>query len=325
MSNKIIVSKQNNPCFNLALEEYLFEKNKGDIIFYLWQNKNTVVIGRTQNAYNECKINQLQDDNGKLVRRTTGGGAVYHDMGNLNFSFICPENEYSLKRQLGLILEVVKSYNIDAEFSGRNDLLTQGKKFSGNAFKITKEKCLHHGTILIDTNAEKLGKYLNPSFNKMKSKGIKSVKSRIINLIELNKDIKVQEFIERLQKAFINEYGKAETIEDLSNIKNDEYFIKLLDKHNSWEWIYGENPQFDTQITKVYSFGEFKYLFDVKNGNIQDLKIYSDTLNCDFLFELEKALKGIKYNTNSVLENTKQLNVFNEYKEFTETVKDIII
>ncbi|HOV70336.1 MAG TPA: lipoate--protein ligase family protein, partial [Clostridia bacterium] len=164
MNLKIILTAITDPHQNLAFEEYLFETADEDTAtMYLWTNASTVVIGRNQNPWRECKVELLEKDGGKLSRRTTGGGAVYHDLGNLNFSFIMSKEAYSVQRQLGVIIEAVRSLGIDAEFSGRNDILACGRKFSGNAFAVRKNGALHHGTLLINADMDMLTHYLTVS------------------------------------------------------------------------------------------------------------------------------------------------------------------
>jgi len=171
---RIFYSEEYNPWYNLALEEYLIDRVEEDeIILYLWQNEHTVVIGRNQNAWKECRCSKLEErDGGYLARRLSGGGAVYHDLGNLNFTFLMERDDYDLHKQLSVILDAVKKLGIEAEFSGRNDLTAQGKKFSGNAFYFGTDKAYHHGTILYDTEIEPLLEYLSVSSEKIKTKGI---------------------------------------------------------------------------------------------------------------------------------------------------------
>ena len=202
--NKLLyMSMSMDPWYNLATEEALFDKyGEDNIVFYLWRNHNTVVVGRNQNALNECKCDVLESNGGKLARRITGGGAVFHDEGNLNFTFIMPKDVYNVKRQLKVILNAVRSFGIEAEFTGRNDLTVNDRKFSGNAFCIRNSKAFHHGTILMATDMSKLSDYLKVSKDKIKSKGVKSVKSRVVNLSSLNPEINVSNMKTALIKAF---------------------------------------------------------------------------------------------------------------------------
>ena len=208
-STSIALAQGYDPWLNLSLEELLLGRVGDDeAILYLWQNQHTVVVGRHQNAWRECHAEKLEADGGKLARRLSGGGAVYHDLGNLNFTFIVPKPAYDLHRQLKVILGAARTVGVDAEFSGRNDILADGRKFSGNAFYHGRKASYHHGTILIDVDMTVLQKYLNVPQQKMAAKGVTSVKSRVINLRELVPTLTIEEMQQAMMQAFIAEYGE---------------------------------------------------------------------------------------------------------------------
>ena len=209
---RYLITNETDPYKNLALEEYLLDNvTEDECILYLWQNEKTVVVGRNQNPWKECLIKDLGQDQGRLVRRLSGGGAVYHDLGNLNFTFLVTKDNYNVAKQLDVIIKAVNNLGIPAIKSGRNDIIVEEKKFSGNAFYSTGDKCYHHGTILVDVDMPSLSKYLNVSKAKLKSKGVDSVKSRVANLIEYRHDLT----IDRLKTELIVGFGKAYGLEPI--------------------------------------------------------------------------------------------------------------
>jgi lipoate-protein ligase A len=204
---EIIHTKTLDPWWNLAVEEYLlYNLEKDKCVLYLWQNQNTVVIGRNQNAWRECRTKLLEEEGGRLARRLSGGGAVFHDTGNLNFTFLVNRGDYNLEKQVGVILSAVKKVGIAAEMTGRNDMTVDGKKFSGNAFCFRKFNAYHHGTILVSADIGKLTRYLQVSTEKIRSKGIESVQSRVTNLAEYNPDLTIEEISAALTPSFASAF-----------------------------------------------------------------------------------------------------------------------
>lgn len=297
MKHQIIVGESLNPWENLALEELIFSRHQEGAILYLWQNQNTVVIGKNQNAWRECRLEALEKDGGKLARRSSGGGAVFHDIGNLNFTFIGDNQLYDVQRQLDVIKKAVLKFGIKAEFSGRNDLILSegGEKFSGNAFWVTREKSLHHGTILIHVDMEKLGKYLAPPKEKLESKGIKSVRSRVCNLKERAPEITVDAVRQALKEAFIEEYGEAELVSPEAFQGQD--LDKLVEKYSSWEWRAGRSPNFDVSLEKRFPWGSVELQAALKGGKIQDAAAYSDSMDEAIGEKLKGALLGCPFVT----------------------------
>lgn len=285
-----------NPHRNLAVEEYLFSKcGEDEAILYLWQNENTIVIGKNQNAWRECRISRIEEDGAVIARRISGGGAVFHDLGNLNFTFLVSKENYNLKRQLEVILRAVKKLGIHAEASGRNDILVEGQKFSGNAFHEHKGRCYHHGTIMVDVKLGELNKYLNVSKKKLESKGIKSVRSRVTNLISYNPELTINQLKKALRETFEEVYGYPSRI-----IKEEELdkqaVQELYEKYASWEWVYGKEFEFQYEVSERFEWGQVDIQFQVDSGQIVDAAVYSDSLRPEVIQKLPRELKGIRYN-----------------------------
>lgn len=301
MKLRLAKSNSYNPWHNLSLEEYLMSTVKDDeIILYLWQNEHTVVIGKNQNAWKECAWQQLEADNGKLARRLSGGGAVYHDLGNLNFTFIMNKEHYNLHKQHTVIINALKSFDVEAEFSGRNDMLINGKKFSGHAYYFNKDKSYHHGTLMVNSDIEKLGYYLKPSEKKIKSKGVDSVRSRVTNITDVNPNVTIEKLKQAMDESFIKLYDgeiSHETYDENIELIND-----LYEKYSSWEWRFGQSPVFDISYTEKFSWGEVEFQFTQKNGEIIDSKIYTDAMDTELFNGLNDAFIGCKFQINQILE-----------------------
>lgn len=285
---------------NLALEELLFQSIKPDgVILYLWQNENTVVIGRNQNAWRECKLDAFSAQDGKLARRMTGGGAVYHDLGNQNFSFLAPPEFYNLTRQTEVIRRAVKSFGIDAYFSGRNDILADGRKFSGNAYHQSAHGALHHGTILISSDMARLGQFLNPSPEKLAAKGVESVRARVMNLCEIAPQITPETMRKALLEAFREVYGMEP--QPLLPTKLDESRLaELTKRYQSEEWRLGQVSAFSYELRERFSFGEIECLFQVEQGRINHIEIYSDVMDADWIIRMKENLRGTAFSAEAV-------------------------
>lgn len=291
-----------DPYRNLAVEEYLtLHVQPGECILYLWQNQKTVVIGKNQNCWKECKVNDLERDGGHLVRRLSGGGAVYHDMGNLNFTFCVRKENYDVDRQLSVIVEAVRSFGLDAEKTGRNDITAGGRKFSGNAFYRSGVFCYHHGTLLVSADMQQMGKYLNVSKQKLQSNGVDSVRSRVVNLRELEKTVTIEALEDRLQKAFAQVYGcKAEPLREEELDWNE--IRKSEQRFSSWDWKYGRKIPFQYSAQERFSWGEAELQFYVDGGIVREVNVFSDGMEQEFLSGLEKVWTGCRYEEQALLD-----------------------
>ena len=294
MCARIFRCADTQPHRNLAREEALLlacGAQSGAALF-LWQNAAAVIIGRHQNAWRECRCGLLAREGVVLARRTTGGGAVFHDLGNLNFSFILPRAEYDLDRQLGVVCAAVRSFGIACEFSGRNDLLAQGRKFSGNAFRFTREGALHHGTLLVCADAERMGRYLRPSPEKLAARGVASVPSRVVNLSELSAAVTVEALAQAMEDAFRAEYGPA-VREDAENAPWPGY-AALAARNASWAWNYGATPAFDVAFAHRFPWGGVELQLSRAEGRAADCTVYTDAMDTELAPRLRAALTGCR-------------------------------
>ena len=290
---KLIISTQTNPYINIAVENHLLSlPSDGEVTMYLWQNHRTVVIGQNQNPYAECNVAQLEHDGGYLMRRRTGGGAVFHDLGNLNFSFVVPYEAYDTTRQFSVLRHAVETYVLDTAVSGRNDFLCQGRKFSGNAFAKGKYQRLHHGTILIRTDVADLQRYLKVKPAKLQKHGVASVQSRVVNLSELVPEITAQNIVPRLIAAFEQEYGTPLQTIDFDTVSAHPEVQELYSQFASDEWKYGRWQQFEAQQSAQFDWGavEVAVQVDEAAGIIRSVDIASDSLFPDVITHAEQLL-----------------------------------
>lgn len=292
---KFILSTQSNPYLNIAVENYLLSlPSDGDITLYLWGNRRTVVIGQYQNPYAECDLQRLESDGGFLMRRRTGGGAVYHDLGNLNFSFIVPYECYDQQKQFSVLQQAVASYGLDTELSGRNDVLCQGRKFSGNAFAKGKHQRLHHGTILIRTDMHDIQQYLKVKPAKLHKHGVDSHRSRVVNLSELCPEISAEAIVPRLLAAFEQVYGSPATHLDFDQVAACREVQQLRQEFEAPEWKYGRWQQFEAQRSAQFDWGgvELCLQIDETSATITSAAIASDCLMPDAIRTAQELLTG---------------------------------
>lgn len=290
------------PYHNLAVEQQLLERLPADsCILYLWQNSDCIVIGRNQNPWSECATALLRNDNIPIVRRYSGGGAVYHDLGNLNYTFITSNKNYDPEKHASVIVCACQKIGIRASISGRNDILTEGQKFSGNAFYHAKGKSLHHGTLLIDVNVEKMTHYLTPSTAKLHAKGISSVRSRVINLSELCPDLTPQDMAAHILRAFEEIYGaqaSAFTLQPQDHQIIDEHASIL----RSAQWIFESAPPFNFTLEGCFLWGTLQILLQVTHGHITHVAVYSDSLEHTLSDQLQNALTGCSFTISQMVE-----------------------
>lgn len=292
---RIFESNTFDPYVNLAIEKYLLDAvAPNECILYLWQNQNTVVIGRNQNPWVECRTSLLEEEGGHLARRLSGGGAVFHDLGNLNFTFLVSPDNYDVDRQLSVIQAACGYVGITAEKSGRNDLLAGGCKFSGNAFYKTKLGAYHHGTILIAADMDKLQRYLSPSKAKLQAKGVASVRSRVINLSELSPSLTCEDMKMHMANAFAQVYGLTPGQVTLGQDAWAE-IEETARLYGSWDYLYGTPLPFSFSCEARYDWGQIRLELQAINGSIIGVKAYSDAMDWQISTAIEQALTGCAF------------------------------
>ena len=293
---RLINNTSNDSFFNMAVEEY-FLQTASEPLVILWRNAHTVVIGRNQNALEEVDMDFVHHNNIDVVRRLTGGGAVFHDRGNINFTVIQkhePELFQNYEHFTRPICEYLQTLGVDARFAGRNDLLIDGKKFSGNAQAVKNHNIMHHGTIMFDANVTDLVDALRPNKLKIASKSIKSVQARVTNIAEhLPAPMKVEDFYNGLVEMFklrgyelvnIQEHERSD-IETLAN-----------SKYRTWEWNFGQAPTYTLMREKLFDFGIVEVHMEIVKGCISQIKIYGDFFGLQDISILEEHLTGSQYN-----------------------------
>lgn len=293
MKLKTIISNSFEPFLNLAVEDWLFQHcEDGCMVCYLWRNERTVVIGRNQNPFAECRVELLEGEGGHLMRRTTGGGAVYHDVENLNFTFVSPAAMSDIQRNFGVVAVTLATYGIKAEVSGRNDMQCEGRKFSGSAFHKNGSTSLHHGTIMIKTDIESLRRYLTPKVSKLEKHGVKSVESRVVNLGELA-DITVESLMPRIVEAFEKEYGQRSEVVDFDELTHVEAVCRRRDFYASDEWRFGRWKHFNPTISGNLECGSVEVSLTMNGSTIVDCQIASDALDTEAVESVKRLLTGV--------------------------------
>lgn len=290
-----VISASHDPYLNMAAEEHLLTTlSQEDDCFMLWQNSPAIIIGRNQNAWEEVDSEYVKQHNIAIVRRLTGGGAVYHDLGNVNFTFVVKDTGkgFDFARFARPIVRALAQLGITAEASGRNDILIDGRKFSGNSEYRQGERLLHHGTLLFNSDLSVLGQALQVKPHKIASKGVKSVRSRVTNIAEyLPQPVSLDEFRAAVMEAAVVEFGSE--LSDYHLDQNDMAAIKRLrdEKYATWDWNYGQAPKFNLQRNERYQFGEIDIRLQIVAGHIQSCTIYGDFFsNADISLLAEKLI-----------------------------------
>lgn len=311
-----------DPMMNLAIEEYVLRNldvNESYLLFYI--NEPSIIIGKNQNTAEEINTEYVEEKGIKVVRRLSGGGAVYHDLGNLNFSFITKddgESFHNFQKFTEPVVKALKKLGINAELSGRNDILAEGKKISGNAMFSTRGRMFSHGTLMFDVNVDDVVASLKVKKDKIESKGIKSVRSRVTNIADfLENPITIEEF-----KSLILKYIFEDSEEVPEYVLTEEDWNKIheisKERYQSWDWNYGKSPKFNLQNSHRFPVGSIDIRLEVNKGRIESCKIYGDFFGVGEVAEIEELLNGVRYEREAIADALADLDVTHYFGKITK-------
>ena len=316
----LINSINSNPYFNIASEEYFLRHNPEDY-FILYINSPSIIIGKNQNALSEINIDYVKKNKIPVVRRLSGGGAVYHSLGNLNFSFIINDSKNNLmnfKKFTTPIIEVLKKLSVNAENTGRNDLVIEGKKFSGNAQFKSKNRFLHHGTLLFSSDLKEVSRSLNADPIKFEDKSTKSVLSRVTNISDyLEEKITIEEFKKLLFEQIITDNPKYHFYE-LTKNDLDKINEIVKTKYETWDWNYGYFPKYNFSNKRKFPGGLIEIYLDVKDGIIVNAKVFGDFFSEKDIGIFEKSLINLRHDEDSLKNALSAMKATDYFLNFTE-------
>jgi lipoate-protein ligase A len=311
---RLLISDSHDPWFNLAVEECIFRQMPAtQRVLFLWRNADTVVIGRAQNPWKECNTRRMEEDNVRLARRSSGGGAVFHDLGNTCFTFMAGKPEYDKSVSTSIVINALNSLGISATASGRNDLevMTEEgpRKVSGSAYKETMDRGFHHGTLLLSADLSRLANYLNPDKKKLQAKGITSVRGRVANLSDMLPGITHEQISDAVREAFFACYGERVEAEHISPdaLPDIPAFGETFARQSSWEWNFGQAPAFSHLLDERFTWGGVELHFDVEKGHITRTQVFTDSLNPAPLEALAARLQGCLYRSDMLQQQCETL------------------
>lgn len=327
---KYIVNTSNDPAYNVALEAYAFQKLTDiDESFILWINEPAIIIGRHQNTIQEINKEFIDKNGIHVVRRLSGGGAVYHDLNNLNYTIISnntQEGAFDFQTFSKPVIDTLAKLGVKAEFTGRNDLEINGQKFAGNAQAYYKGRMMHHGCLLFDVDMSVLGQALKVSKDKIESKGIKSVRARVTNIVDhLSDKITVQEFSDAILAQMKEEYPEMDEYV-LSDAELSEIQAMRDNQFATWDWTYGKAPEYTIERGVRYPAGKITTYANVENSTIKSVKIFGDFFGVKPVDDIEKMLEGVRYDYKDVLAALKTVDTSQYFSRMTpeEITKAIV-
>ncbi len=317
-----IVNKSNKPDYNIALEEYCFKNlRQHDKIFILWINEPAIIVGKNQNTIEEVNTEYVKQNNIHVVRRISGGGAVYHDHNNLNYTIISNEDkgdDFDFKTFSQPVIDTLSDLGVKAEFTGRNDITIDGMKICGNAQAYLKGRVMHHGCLLFDTDLSVLSKALEQPKDKIESRSVKSVRSVVSNILtHLPQKITVEDFSDKLLDKMKSEF--PEMVEyQFSELEFSEIEHIRASKFGTWEWNYGHSPKFGIERHSRFAAGKIDVHIDVKNSLINQIKFFGTFFgNNSNIDEVEQQLIGTKYTSEDVKTKLSKLDYNNYFAGFS--------
>lgn len=327
-SLRLLISDSYDPWFNLAVEETIFRQMPTtQRVLFLWRNADTVVIGRAQNPWKECNTARMEQDNVRLARRSSGGGAVFHDLGNTCFTFMAGKPEYDKSVSTALVISALHNLGIHAQASGRNDLEVETadgmRKISGSAYKETADRGFHHGTLLLNADLTRLANYLNPDPKKLQAKGITSVRARVANLSDITPGLTHQQICDSIINAFFALYGEQVEAEHISPqaLPDLPGFVENFARQSSWEWNFGQAPAFSHLLDNRFSWGGIELHFDVEKGHITRTQLFTDSLHPAPLEALAERLQGALYRSDILQQTCEAL--LTEYPEQETELREV--
>lgn len=315
----ILRSKTSNPAFNLATEEFLLN-NKSEDCFYLYINDPSIIVGKHQNSLAEINVDYVKENNIIVIRRLSGGGAVFHDPGNLNFTFIMKEEEdksADFRKYTQPIIDVLQSLDVDAKFEGRNDMTIKGKKFSGNAKCYYNDKVLQHGTLLFNSTLPNLSQALKLNPLKYRDKAVKSISSRVTNITEhLNHELSLEDF-ESLIINHVRTMYNDSIIYELTDLDVEAINKLVEEKYGTWDWNFGHSPKYNFQKGIKTTGGHVEVNLEVRKGEIKEVKIFGDFFSPGDVGELENLLVGVPHEREHIQKKLTDVGIENYMSNVT--------
>ena len=315
---KVYLSTYDDPWFNLALENRIFRTFDPERqVLLIFRNRDSVVLGRFQNPWTECKIDLLEERGICLVRRESGGGTVFHDPGNINFSFMSGKEGYDRDSYFSVLITALRRLGISAERTGRHDITVEGKKVSGSAFRHTADRSYHHCTLLVDSDLERLSNFLKPAAHSIESKGIASVRSEVANLKDFVPSLTPEAVIGEVTAEFFRRYGGTDgagrngeggdeegciEVVDKGVSAKDPDFIKTCNELKSWDWLFGKTPPFTQRLSGPFAGGTIEAVIESRHGVIGKVTVVSDILSPEVINAVKEALQNVRYSSKDVRE-----------------------